>query len=1028
MELFPRGSTDGQLLWRLRSSGLRNDASSLLAALTALSDRGEIRRIGDRWFAADRLPRAEGAAPAPAPLPAADPREDPLRAVRMSLRPPMPAAGVAEEPPGKDLPRWQPLLRYYAATQRQDPRGTVERFRDQHGVGWQLFDCVGAWWSEVRLETPADQLPPRFREALAMIGSTGVASAGWPITVMRGPEGPSFLPALLVPVTWDLASETLSVKVQAVPPAINPAWIRHVCRRTTWTEDTLAAWLLGDDATPDLGAVAPRLAHALASLGGSCLRPADLAPELVCAGEGLRNAAGFFLPDDSAFTRATARDLDAVAEWPESTRRRTALSALVEGDGAEAPEPVALVSPVDLSETQRAAAARALERRITAIQGPPGTGKSQTIVALIASAVVDRKSVVFVSRNHRALDEVEERIGRLLPGLPLVTRGRDADGTRNASLAHALVALAQGGMLAPDEERRAEAMRSGLLAEAEAAARARAEAAARERLDLDLCELVERATLLRESLPPGTPPKPSLAARLFAMLLRPFRRGHDHRADARASLAALDDKIRKLERELAAAPPVPEPRDPEALPRLAQVVAAALVPNPETHEYLSYLKAELAFAPGGLEPRSIGAEDAAIILGLRPVWAISSLSVPARMPLVPGLFDLAIFDEASQCDIASALPVLARARQAIIVGDPQQLRFIPGLGRAQEHALMDSVGLAKPGRASFAQSVNSLFDFAARRAGPAGVHLLTDQFRSAPDIVDYVSRAFYGSRLVARRSDDELRAPRDYRPGLHWEDVRGQTGREDGGNVNRGEAEAIVALVAALAADTGFDGSVGVISPFNAQVGLIRRRAEETLTAADRARLDLQVGTVDRWQGGEADVIFFSLVAAAGAASTATTFLSRERRRINVAVSRARAVAVVVGDLGWARACGIAHIAELADRATRPRERPQRGFDSLWERRTHEALGRRGIESHPQYQVGSRSLDFALFADGVKLDLEVGGRAFHADASGGRKTADRLRDRELMAKGWKVRRFWVHELAANMEGCLDIIERDLGRR
>lgn len=258
--------------------------------------------------------------------------------------------------------------------------------------------------------------------------------------------------------------------------------------------------------------------------------------------------------------------------------------------------------------------------------------------------------------------------------------------------------------------------------------------------------------------------------------------------------------------------------------------------------------------------------------------------------------------------------------------------------------------------------------------------------------------------------------------------MRGQTGREDGGNVNRAEAEAILTRLAALAADTGFDGSVGVVSPFNAQVGLLRRRAEETLTAAQRARLDLQVGTVDRWQGGEADVIFFSLVTASGAPATATTFLSRERRRINVAISRARAVAVVVGDLGWARGCGIAHIAELADRATRPRERPQRGFDSLWERRMHEALRRRGIASHPQYQVGSRSLDFAIFEGSLRLDLEVDGRQWHADGSGGRKTADRMRDRELMAKGWKVRRFWVHELDADMEGCLDIIERDLGRR
>jgi very-short-patch-repair endonuclease len=136
----------------------------------------------------------------------------------------------------------------------------------------------------------------------------------------------------------------------------------------------------------------------------------------------------------------------------------------------------------------------------------------------------------------------------------------------------------------------------------------------------------------------------------------------------------------------------------------------------------------------------------------------------------------------------------------------------------------------------------------------------------------------------------------------------------------------------------------------------------------------------------------------------------------------------VVGDLNWARESRIAHIAELADRATCPRERPQRGYESLWERRMHEALRRRGIEALPQHQVGRRSLDFALFGEGVKLDLEVDGRAWHVGAGGGRKTADRQRDRELMAKGWKVRRFWVHELAEDMEGCLDIIERDLGRR
>lgn len=92
----------------------------------------------------------------------------------------------------------------------------------------------------------------------------------------------------------------------------------------------------------------------------------------------------------------------------------------------------------------------------------------------------------------------------------------------------------------------------------------------------------------------------------------------------------------------------------------------------------------------------------------------------------------------------------------------------------------------------------------------------------------------------------------------------------------------------------------------------------------------------------------------------------------------------------------------------------------------HAALRRRGLEAIPQYPVGSRYLDLALDPEGRKLDVEVDGRRWHANPDGERKSADHLRDRELIARGWKVRRFWVHELAADMENCIDIIERDLG--
>jgi very-short-patch-repair endonuclease len=79
----------------------------------------------------------------------------------------------------------------------------------------------------------------------------------------------------------------------------------------------------------------------------------------------------------------------------------------------------------------------------------------------------------------------------------------------------------------------------------------------------------------------------------------------------------------------------------------------------------------------------------------------------------------------------------------------------------------------------------------------------------------------------------------------------------------------------------------------------------------------------------------------------------------------------------------------------------------------------------PQFPVGTRYLDFALDPNGRKIDVEVDGRRWHTDASGNRKVADILRDREMNTRGWKVLRFWVHELANDMEGCVDRIERAL---
>jgi len=74
-----------------------------------------------------------------------------------------------------------------------------------------------------------------------------------------------------------------------------------------------------------------------------------------------------------------------------------------------------------------------------------------------------------------------------------------------------------------------------------------------------------------------------------------------------------------------------------------------------------------------------------------------------------GLFDYVVIDEASQCDIASALPLLARAKRAVIVGDPAQLPFVSRLSAGFETDLLGRLGLSEAaGIGRFRQSRNSL--------------------------------------------------------------------------------------------------------------------------------------------------------------------------------------------------------------------------------------------------------------------------------------------------------------------------------
>jgi very-short-patch-repair endonuclease len=413
------------------------------------------------------------------------------------------------------------------------------------------------------------------------------------------------------------------------------------------------------------------------------------------------------------------------------------------------------------------------------------------------------------------------------------------------------------------------------------------------------------------------------------------------------------------------------------------------------------------------------------VVGHRPLWLVSVLGAAKRVPLSESLFDLAIFDEASQCDIASALPIFARAKRAVVVGDNRQLSFISQLGIAHDRNLMQAQNLPISKMGRFAQSRRSLFDLADLTPGASKV-MLRDQYRSAADIVGYINEHFYGGQLRVAGDQDKLKVPKGGKPGIEWADVPAPTAPMVG-NVNSAEVAAIAKHLKFLLEDQSYSGSIGVIAPFRPQVYAL----EQTIVATVRPDLiekaELRVGTVDSFQGQERDLILFSTCLGHSSATSAVTFVQKDWRRLNVAISRARAVAHVFGDLSYARSGKVRSLQRLAAAATEPRGRVGEGtFDSNWERIVDAALRKRGLNPVPQYEVAGRRLDFALFGSGnIKLDLEVDGRHWHSDTDGKRKLADYWRDHQLQSLGWTVQRFWVDELERDLEKCIDRVAEQL---
>ena len=429
----------------------------------------------------------------------------------------------------------------------------------------------------------------------------------------------------------------------------------------------------------------------------------------------------------------------------------------------------------------------------------------------------------------------------------------------------------------------------------------------------------------------------------------------------------------------------------------------------ELHDYISFLEHDHVdnYTPA--------------LKTLLPVSAITSLSARRRIPFKEAIYDLLIIDEASQCDIASMVPLLMRAKRVAVIGDKQQLNHICLLSKQTDLALI----LANDIEARWSYRSSSIYDLAESMAEAENIIQLRDHHRSFLDIIQFSNQEFYDNTLRIATDYSRLQSPNNGKPihGMQWMDIKGKTIRpENGGAYNLQEAEGVIRILQRLAIELKFEGSIGVTTPFHLQAEMITKALEKDAELRNHLELHnkILIDTVHKFQGDERDVIIFSPVVSKGTKSQSLMFLKSTGNLFNVAITRARALLITVGDKQYCKQCGVSyleHFAEYSCGEGAPVE------SSEWEHLLQKALSDAGIPVTAQYHVDKYYLDLALFYKGKKLDIEVDGAMYHQTWTGELCYNDQLRNQALMREGWDVIRFWVQQVRDQLPWCIGQIEK-----
>lgn len=420
------------------------------------------------------------------------------------------------------------------------------------------------------------------------------------------------------------------------------------------------------------------------------------------------------------------------------------------------------------------------------------------------------------------------------------------------------------------------------------------------------------------------------------------------------------------------------------------------------------------------------------------IWLLTPEVVSEILPLQVGLFDLLIFDEASQMYVEKGIPSIIRGKKVVIAGDSKQLRP-SNLGAGRVESEEDSED--EDYESSAALEEESLLDLARFKYNQV---LLNFHYRSKyEELIAFSNYAFYKGRLYV--------SPNPQKPEKPPIEVYKL---DDGLWVNRSnmsEARKIIELLKEFFEKRQSNETVGIITFNSNQRDLIEdlidqecakdqsfsTRVKSEISRRENGEdIGLFVKNIENVQGDERDVIMFSI----GYAKNETGRLIRNfgwlnqkggENRLNVAISRAKKQIniitsidpseLVVEDCKNDGPKFLKKYLEYCFAISRDdREAAKQvllsfgdadtdtgviSFDSEFEVEVFDALVEKGFMVETQIGIGGYSIDLAIKKDNkYVLGIECDGKLYHSTKSA--RERDYHRQKYLESRGWKIHRIW----------------------